>query len=294
MNKFLIALLVSIATFGDGRIITTTNNAASIVKLLVGDKASVESLTLGPQDPHYLSSKPSFTVKLSRADLLISIGMELEEGWLPLVTKGARNPKILHGAKGSLVLGEYLKNPLEVPVNLSRAQGDVHAAGNPHFLLSPQRVLELLPVISTKLVETFPDLKEVVRVNRAKLETELQNIVREMKSVKFHKNIIMYHKTLSYFLNDMGIEVAGYLEPKPGIPPSAAHMLNIMKTIDEKNVKLVLVENYFSDSIARKLQEKKDVRIYHIPVAAEGVEKVTTIVDLYRYLLNIVRVEEGK
>ncbi len=288
MKKILLSLLISVASFGDGLIITTTNNAASIVKQLVGDKIKVESLTLGTQDPHYLSSKPSFTVKLSRADLLVSIGMELEDGWLPLVTKGARNPKILIGGSGRLVLSEYLKNPLEVPKDLSRSQGDVHAEGNPHFLLSPSRVINLLPAISERIIKLFPDLKDEVQKNTSVLNNHLEAVLKRMSSIRVHKEIIMYHKTLSYFLNDLGINVAGYLEPKPGIPPSAAHLLKIMKIIDEKKVQLVLVENYFSDEVAKKLKQKMNLTFIHIPVSVDGNEKVTDIVKLYDFLISSV------
>lgn len=277
-----------------GLVVTTTQNTKFLVDQLLFDKTSSEievfAITKGAQDPHYLSAKPSYTVKLSKADMLISIGFGLEEGWLPLVIRSSRNPRLNDEDGAHLVLGDHLKNPIEIPTTLSRADGDIHPEGNPHFLQSPVRTLELLQVISKRLIRIYPERTSIIEVNLKNLSAQLEKIISKLRESNLSGlKVITYHKTLNYFFHDFGVVVVDYLEPKPGIPPSASHILQLMKKIDSQKIKLVLIENYYADEVSKKLKEKfPDLVVEKIAIEVNGDKETTDIFKLYEKILSVL------
>ncbi|EQC43028.1 periplasmic solute-binding family protein [Bacteriovorax sp. BSW11_IV] len=284
----LIALVLIVAFAGDNslaklHIMTTTANLKSLVSEIAGDRAEVESFCLGPQDPHFLEAKPSYTLKASKADLLVSVGMDLEVGWLPLIIRGARNPKIREGQSGHLVLGHYV-DAIEKPHGeVSRADGDVHPEGNPHFMLSPKRVVKLAEVVSAKLTEIDPEGKEFFESNKIKFLKKIEPFVQK----KISKiEVVTHHKTLNYFLHDYGLDNSIYLEPKPGIPPSATHVLSVIEQAKVKKANIVLVENYFDQSAGQKVAKALDIKSYSVPVAVGGKEGISNLFDLYSDLFS--------
>ena len=276
-------------------VITTTVDLRSITQEVGGDLISVESLGKGTQDPHFIEAKPSFMVKASKADLVISTGMELEIGWLPSILSGARNPKVNAGEKGNLEVGPSVE-PLEVPTgNISRSDGDVHPAGNPHVTLDPIRTTEIGMLIAKRLGELDTANSEKYQANakafRVRLIEKTRGWETRIKATGISK-IITYHKTLTYFLDRFKIENPAILEPKPGIPPTSGHIIDVIKTIREQGIKLVLVENYFDATVTNKMkQEVPGLRAVTIPVSVEGAPGIAKIDDLYE---AIVKAIEGK
>lgn len=290
MNKIILVFILSLTIKAQGLVVTTTQNVKYIVdQLLINTKSDIEvfAVTKGAQDPHFLTAKPSYTVKLSRADLLISIGFGLEEGWLPLVQRSARNPKIMDEESGHLVLGHFITNPIEVPDKLTRADGDVHAEGNPHFTQSPIRVISLVEVIATRLVKIYPNNANKIKENADAFIASLKNIVEKIKASKVDGvKLITYHKTLNYFFKDFNVDVVEYLEPKPGIPPSASHILKLIKIIEEQKIKLVLIENYYADEVSMKLKTRfPDLIIKRIAVEVGGDDKAKDLSSIYDSIL---------
>ena len=292
MKKYFLILLFafSLGSFGKINVITTTTNLKSLVELLGGDRVSVSSLCLGAQDPHFLQAKPSFMLKLSRADLLFSVGLELESAWLPLVVRGGRNPKLRPGGSGSLEVGSQIPAIERPTEEVTRADGDIHPSGNPHFMLDPLLAKKVSRSITEKLIETLPKDKVFFLKNLQKAHSLLDQKIKEIKTKlqESHK-VITYHRTLSYFYKRFKITNIAFLEPKPGVPPTAKHILNVMKQAKEENVKVILVENYFDTAIAKKVSSKfENIKIISIPVAVNGSSEIHNLFELYDKISNAV------
>ena len=268
-------------------VITTTSNLADLVKQIGGDRVKVESLCRGVQDPHFLEAKPSYTFKLSKTDLLVSVGGGLEGGWLPLVIRGSRNPKLRVGQSRHLVAAAFVELLEQNPETISRSQGDVHPEGNPHFMLSPTKSVEVAKGISDKLLELDSKNSDFYQKNlKTYSETMDRKFMEWRKRIPRNLKVITYHKTLTYFYEDFGITNVDVLEPKPGIPPSASHVLKLISTMKKLKIKKIIVENYFDSSVAKRIKrEIPDVKIEVVPVGVGGEEGVNSLFDLYDHLI---------
>ena len=275
------------------KVVTSITDLRSLVESVGKDNVEVQSIAKGTQDPHFLDAKPSYMTRLSDADLLISIGLELEAAWLDNVVRGARNPKVNAGTKGNLAIGKLL-SPEEVPVGsaLSRKEGDVHPEGNPHLTLDPLRMGKAAGIVAERLSELDPAHKTAYASSAEDFKKEA-----EMKGLAWKKRIqatgitkvVTYHQTLDYFLKAMGLELAGVLEPKPGIAPSVAHLSEVIETMKSKNVNVVLIENYFDPTVAGKLKElDPKVKVAVVPVSVEGDAKIKNLFDLYEGLVSVI------
>lgn len=289
-NILLVTLLLSsLSSFAKLSVFTTTTNLADIVKQIGGDKIEVTSFCKGVQDPHFLEAKPSYTVKLSRADLLVSVGGGLEVGWLPLVVRGSRNPKVRIGQRARLVAADFVHMLHEEKEEISRAMGDVHPEGNPHFMVSPVESVKVAKAVSDKLSELDSENKKIYETNFKKFESSISKFLNDHK-LKGNNKVISYHKTLTYFYRDFNIENVDVLEPKPGIPPTASHIIKLIKKIKAQKIKKIIIENYFDDVVAKRIKkEVPDVEITTVAVAVDGKDGIGNIFDLYNHLIKAVR-----
>lgn len=274
------------------KIITTTTDLRSIASEVAGTLANVDSIAKGTQDPHFIEAKPSFMVKANQADLVISNGLDLEIGWLPSIISGARNPKIRQGEKGNLEVGPSV-DPLEVPIGkITRAEGDVHPFGNPHFTLDPIRSGMAAVLIGKRLGELDPAHAAEYTKNAESFNTRMKDKTKawiERIEKSGVKSVITYHKTLTYFLARFKIGNPAILEPKPGIPPTSGHIIEVIQLIKEKKVPLILVENYFDASVTQKIkQEVPDVRTHTVPVAVDGGSGMGKLDDVYENLVKVI------
>lgn len=265
--------------FAKVEVATTTTDLAALVRQVGQNQVQVFSIAKGAQDPHQIEAKPSFMVKLRKVDLLIAQGLELESAWIVPLIQGARNPKLL-SKDGFLELAAEL-NPIEVVGSpVSRAEGDVHPGGNPHFQLDPVRLGQAAVLIAKRLGSIELAQREFFNQNAAAFQKRMNDKTVEWKArIKksgVHK-AVTYHKTFSYFCDRFEIQCSLQLEPKPGIPPTASHLLDVIRRMKEQNIRLVLIENLYEDSVAQKLkQEIKDVIVKRLPVAVEGEPGVST------------------
>ena len=269
-------------------VIATTSNLASLVAEIGGDYLEVESLCLGVQDPHFLEAKPSYIFKLSRADLLVSIGAGLEVGWLPLIIQGSRNPKIREGFPGHIIASNFVELLEQNPVDISRSEGDVHPEGNPHFMLSPYQAIKVANGITQKLVDLDNKNKKIYEKNFLNYKNKLLDHIAKWEKLREQKlKVVSYHRTLTYFYKDFGIENIDVLEPKPGIPPSASHIIGIINKMKKLKVKKIIIENYFDDTVAKRIKKEiPDIEIKIVPVAVEGKKGIRSTFDLYNYLVK--------
>lgn len=294
MNKIIIILssLISLNSFAALKIVTTTTDLEAIVKAVGGNEVNVLSIGKGTQDAHTIEAKPSFMVKMRDADLVISQGLELEDAWLNPLLTGARNPKIHKNEKGYLELGEKL-NPLEVMHGeISRAEGDVHPSGNPHFQLDPNRLAKSAVLVAEKLSELDPTHTNMFQENAKKFESNMLSKLSEWKkriAASGINEFVSFHKNFAYFCNTFNLKCSLQLEPKPGIPPTASHLMNVISEIKSRNIKLVLIENYFDDSVSGKIkQSTPNVKIARVPISVLGEPEIKTNFDLIENLVKTI------
>ncbi len=277
------------------QVIASTTDLAAITREVAGSDADVESIAKGSQDPHFIEAKPSYMVKLSHADLLISIGLELEIGWIPSLVQGARNPKVKSGEKGFLEVG-HLVEPLEIPTaKVTRAEGDVHPAGNPHVTLDPIRAGKIAILIADRLAELDPAHAAEFAKRGSAFAEQMKTKTEAWKKRIVNsgvKKIVTYHKTLTYFFDRFGLENPAILEPKPGIPPTSGHIIEVIQLMKQQKVPLVMVENFFDASVTKKItDEVPGSRAVSVAVAVGGAANVNTLDQLYEQLVKAV---EGK
>jgi zinc/manganese transport system substrate-binding protein len=287
--------LCTAQAFSALRVITTTSDLNAIASEVGGQDVESEAICKGAQDPHFIEPKPSFMVKASRADLIIAVGMGLEVGWLPNIVRGARNPAVNPGGKGYLEVGSSVQ-PLEVPTgSISRADGDVHPEGNPHVTLDPIRAGEIALLIAKKFGEL--DAPHAARYNeraqalQKRLTDKTKSWSERIAKSKVAK-VVTFHKTLTYFLDRFKIGNPMILEPLPGLPPTAKHVMDVINLVKSDKIPLILVENFFDPTVADRIhKDAPDTRVAVVPVAVGGEDKIKSIDEVYE---NLVTVIEGR
>jgi zinc/manganese transport system substrate-binding protein len=239
-------------------VVTATTDMAALAQEVGGDKIKVESIARGYQDPHFVEAKPSFLLKLRQADLLISVGLDLEIGWLPPLITQSGNPRIQPAAQGYLDASQFAEI-LEKPTGLvSRAQGDVHPLGNPHYWLDPDNGRRVAKGIAGKLSELDPGNAAYFQQRYQDFDkrlTEAEKRWEQQMAPYRGRKVVSYHKSWPNFVRHFGLEVVGYIEPRPGIPPSPQHTIELIQQMKRDGVKIIMVEPYFDlktpESIAR-------------------------------------------
>jgi zinc/manganese transport system substrate-binding protein len=265
------------------KIVTTYPYIASITQEIVKDKAKVDFLAAGNLDPHFVVPKPSLAVKLRNADLLIINGAQLEIGWLPPLLDQANNAKIRPSASGFLDLSQYVRL-IEKPENVSRAMGDVHPEGNPHFHLDPYNIPILSDAITTKLCKLEPEncsyYQENNKLFKSKWNEKLKQWNSALEKLKGTK-VIEYHKLYDYFINRYGLVLSGTIEPLPGIPPTGKHLENLIEIIKTQNVKLIMQDVYHPLKPAQFLNQKTGIKYIVIPHDVGAVPEAKDIFSLF-------------
>ena len=294
MNRILIFFIAMLLINGTAwaaplRVVTTTEDLAAIAREVGGPLVKVESLTRGSQDPHFLEARPSLMLKTSRASLFIQVGLGLEAGWAPALLVGARNPGIQPGAAGYLDASRNIE-PSNIPsTRVDRSQGDVHPFGNPHYWLDPENGKIISENIARRLTALLPDHAHVMNQNQKEFVHSLDEAITRwkilMKPYEGFK-VVTYHNSWTYFARRFALDVVGYVEPKPGIPPSPAHINQLMTLIKQEKVSLIIMEPYFSRSIPDLLSRESGAKVLVLPPSVGGVDGVNTYVDLFEYLIG--------
>ena len=272
-------------------VIATTEDLASIGREVGGDHITMEALARGYQDPHFVEAKPSFILKLQKADLLVAVGRELEIGWLPPLIQQSRNAKIQPGAQGYLdaSLGATI---LEVPTGtITRAMGDVHPQGNPHYWMDPENGKRIGKEIADKLSEIRPNDRAYFEQRLAdftsRLDVAEKRWLAQMAPYKGTK-VVTYHRSFPNFSERFGLEIVGYVEPKPGIPPTPQHTLDLMNEMKRQNVKIVLVEPYFDLKTPNAIARDTGAQVLMMPPSVGGTKEVTDYFKLFDYDINLL------
>jgi zinc/manganese transport system substrate-binding protein len=296
IRAFAVAVLVVAAltrseAFAAIKVVTTTEDLASLAREVGGDKVQVDALAKGYQDPHFVDPKPSFILQVSRADLLIAVGRELEIGWLPPLISSGRNAKIQPGAAGYLDASQNVKI-LEIPTGqITRAMGDVHPSGNPHYWLDPDNGRKIAQSIRDKLSELSPNDKAYFAQRYADFDKRLAEAQKKwdatMAPYKGTK-LVTYHRSWPNFMERFGLNVIGYVEPKPGIPPSPSHTLDLIGEMKNQDVKLIVVEPYFDLKTPQAIANQVGGKVLILAPSVGGIKEASDYIQLFEYDVNLL------
>jgi zinc/manganese transport system substrate-binding protein len=285
--------LAAIAANAQGKlnVITATEDLASIAREVGGDRVTVESIARGYQDPHFVEAKPSFILKLQKADLLVVVGRELEIGWLPPLIQQSRNAKIQIGADGYLD-ASLQAQILEIPQGqITRAMGDVHPLGNPHYWLDPENGKRIAKEITDKLSRARAGDRAYFEQRLAdftsRLDAAEKRWIAQMAPYRGTK-VVTYHRSFPNFAARFGLDIIGYVEPRPGIPPTPQHTLDLINEMKRQNVKIVLVEPYFDLKTPNAIGRDTGAQVLVMPPSVGGVKEATDYIKLFDYDINLL------
>jgi ABC-type Zn uptake system ZnuABC Zn-binding protein ZnuA len=287
----LISLLPLMAEAKKLNVVTSTTDMAALAQEVGGDRISVESIAKGYQDPHFVEAKPSFLLKLRQADLLITVGLQLEIGWLPPLITQSGNRRVQVGAAGYLDASQFAEI-LEIPTGVvTRAMGDVHPLGNPHYWLDPDngrrvargiagKLGELDPTDSAYFQQRFQDFDKRLSAAEQKWDSEM---------APYHgRKIVTYHNSITNFAKHFHLDVIGYVEPRPGIPPTPSHTIELIGLMKRESCKLVLVEPYFDLKTPKSIGAATGATVLVYLPSVGGEPQVKTYFDLFDYDIGLL------
>ncbi len=293
-NKKLIVLLTatlfSLQAVAGGtiKVVTTLTDLQSIAQAIGGDKVEVSSIASGYQNPHFVDPKPSYIIKLSKADLFVTIGLDLETGWSPALLNSSRNPKIQKGASGYVDASEGVPL-LQVPTSTSREQGDIHIFGNPHYWLNPLNGKQIAKNIYDGLVRVSPENKAYFAKNLAHFYATLdakEKLWESMMAPYKGAKVIVYHNEWVYFEHHFGLNIIDYLEPKPGIPPTPSQLVKVINEIKQNNIKLIITSPYFSTKSADVVARQTGAKVVVLATSVGAEDEIEDYFDLFQYNVN--------
>ncbi|KAB2900815.1 MAG: zinc ABC transporter substrate-binding protein [Kofleriaceae bacterium] len=267
----LAAVLLATPAVADMKVVATVPSLAAIAKEVGGKHVSVTAISLPTQDAHFVDAKPSLVLKLNKADALLAVGADLEIGWLPALQTQARNPRILSSGAGYLECAAHV-TLRDRPAVVDRAQGDVHAAGNPHFLYDPRAAAACARAIAAHFAKLDDRNAKAYQANLAGFLADLDGArARWEKQLAAHRGapVITYHRSLTYLFDWLGIGEVATIEPKPGIPPTASHVATVIRIGKAKAVKVVAQEAYYPDKTCALVARKISAAVVRIPGGAD-------------------------
>ncbi len=281
------------------KVVTTTEDLTALAREVGGDRIEVSSIAKGYQDPHFVEAKPSYLLRLRGADLLIAVGLELEVGWLPALVQQSRNPRLLGKGSGYLdaSTGCDILERRAGPV--SRAEGDVHPFGNPHYWLDPDNGGVMAANIAGRLSELSPADAPYFRSRLEAFQKRLAEAARSWEDrMRPHRGVkvVTYHNSWPNFARRFGLEVVGFVEPRPGVPPSPSHTLKLIQAMKAQGVRVILVEPYFDPQTPNAVSREAGAKVVVLCPSVGGAEGVKDYFRLFEHniaLLEAVFRETG-
>lgn len=270
------------------QVVTTLPDLASITRYVGGEHVDVFSIARGNQNPHFVDPKPSYIVKLSRADMYVTVGLDLEKGWAPQLVQSSRNSKIQRGNAGYVDASEGI-SLLQVPSTINPEEGDIHIYGNPHYWLDPLRGKQIAETIYNHLAEISPENEAEFAKNLESFKntidekmTEWQQKMEPYKGTK----IIAYHNEWVYFEERFGLEIADFLEPKPGIPPSPSQLVNVINKVKSQNIPVLINSPYFSSKSPNVVARNTNIELVQLSTMTGGYDEIENYIGLFDYNIN--------
>ncbi len=269
-------------------VVATTPDLAAVAREIGGDFVDVTALAKPTEDPHFVDPKPSSLVILNRADVLIEGGAELELGWLPPLLDNARNDKIASGAKGRIVASQGI-HMLEIPATFDRSRGDIHALGNPHFMVDPVAAKIVAANIADHLAQVDPANAAGYKANLQTFNSAVdRKLIEWQKTLEPHKGakLVTYHKDFVYFAARFGLDIVDELEPKPGIAPSPAHLAQVVTAMLAAKAKVILVQPYQNRKTAETVARQTSATVLDMPEQPGAMPNTITYFQLMDHLVQ--------
>jgi len=265
------------------RVVTTTTDLASVAREIGGDRVEVTAIAVGSQDPHFVDAKPSYLIKLQRADLFVEVGLDLEIGWAPTLLTNSRNARIQPGAPGYVDASEGIER-LQIPTAADRTQGDIHPYGNPHYWLDPANGHRIAANIETALERVDPEGAAEYRRRLADFDSRLDRALERWTAEAAALSgvpVVAYHNSWPYFERRFGFDVVAFVEPKPGIPPSGRYVAELAERMKKDGVKLLLMSTFYDQKTAELVSRLSGAEIVTLANSVDGVEGADDYLKLF-------------
>jgi zinc/manganese transport system substrate-binding protein len=267
------------------RVVTSLTDLKSITEFIGGDKVDVFAIATGFQNPHFVDPKPSYILKLSKADMFVTVGLDLETGWVPPLLNSARNAAIMVGGAG--YVDASVNVPLQqVPSSVNRAEGDIHIYGNPHYWLDPAIGKVIAKNIYDGLVRLDGADEQYFKANLTALNEKLDGKIKEWtnKMLPFKgAKIIAYHNEWVYFEHRFGLQIVDFLEPKPGIPPSPSQLAKVIGEMKGNKMKVIITSPYFTAESAELVARNVGGKVVTLATSVGADASIKTYIDLFDY-----------
>jgi zinc/manganese transport system substrate-binding protein len=269
-------------------VVATVPDLGSLAREIGGDKVEVTTLAKPTEDPHFVDARPSFVVALRNADVLIEGGAELEIGWLPPLLQNARNPKIELGKPGRVQASSGIRL-MNVPANVTRAAGDVHALGNPHFMTDPIIAKAVAQHIAQSFAAVDAANAAFYDANAKNFEATINAKLQEWGTALLPfkgQSVVAYHDSWPYFAHRFGLNIDIFLEPKPGIPPSPSHLAEVIAQMKAQHVKAIIVEPFHDRKVAERVASATGAKVVDFAQYPGALPNTDTYVKLIDALVS--------
>ena len=283
---------VSAGASAQVRVVATTTDLAAIVQAVGGSDVQVTALASSTQDPHYVDARPNLLVPLSRAQLLVINGLELEVAWLPPLLSNARNRAILPGAQGHLDAGAVI-NVMGAPAApVDRAHGDVHLAGNPHHSFDPRRAKQVADAVAERLTAIAPNKAAVWSANNAQFQRELDAVISDA-AARFRalpaskRAVVTYHSSLPYLLDWLSLREVATVEPLPGIDPTPRHTADVLSTMRGQGLRVIVQEEFYPRSTSTTLANMTGGEVVVLP-GSTRIDRGESYIDHIREITRLL------
>src|SRR5678809_44185 len=280
--------ILTTASAGTIKVVTTTTDLKSITELIGGDKVSVSAIATGYQNPHFVDPKPSYIIGLSKADLFVTVGLDLEIGWSPQLLASSRNTKIQKGAEGYVDASEGI-GLLQVPTAANRAEGDIHIYGNPHYWLDPMNGKVIARNIANGLERVDPSDKAIFEANLQsfynRIDAKMKEWQAKMAPYKGSK-IIAYHNEWVYFETRFGLQIVDFMEPKPGIPPTPSQLVKVINEVTANKIRVIISSPYFTTSSSDVVSKQTGVKELTLATSVGAFDPVKDYFGLFDYNID--------
>lgn len=275
-------------------VVTSTTDLYDIAKAVGGTRIRASHISEGYQDPHFVEAKPSFVLKLRDADVWAFVGLDLEIGWMPLLLQGARNEKVRPGGSGHLDVSTAIPL-LDVPQGkVDRSQGDVHPLGNPHYWLDPENAKRIAHLFRTRFSQLDPQGAAEYAANEKSFSDRLDAAAKQWESqlaLIRGKPVVAWHTSWRYFAEYTGMNIVGFMEPKPGVPPSPSHLAGLIQTMKRTGAKVIIMEPFYDRKMADFVARNTGATVLVLPPSVGGEKGIDDYITLMKR--NISRVAEA-
>lgn len=282
----LLALAAPAAAQRQLRVVTSTTDLADLASEVCGNRCQVVHISEGYQDPHFVEAKPSFILQLRDADVFAFVGLDLEAGWMPLLVQGARNPRINPGGTGYLDVSRAIQVLDRARGNVDRSQGDVHPGGNPHYWLDPENGRRIARLFRDRFSQLAPADAQTFARNYTAWEARLNTAERawapQLAQIR-GKPVVAWHTSWRYLAQYTGMNIVGFMEPRPGVPPSPSHLAGLIATIRRTGARIIIMEPFYDRRTADLVAQRSGARVLVLPPSVGGVRTITDYIQLMQY-----------